>query len=398
MEDFILNVIKNYYAKFIYFADKSSFIREEVNQLFKITNIEQLDNLIDKSNLLQIDEKDILQNILSTKDYSQENKTSLLNYFQVEEKIINHIELLDNILPFNYINTLVIDKELLKKSDNFYDLRQEIKEIESFLYNYHKNKALENLSIILIKNHQNVGQYHKFKDIITLKTNSLNPSVLYHEFFHLLDNHLAKIYDMQNLFSNENTHKKELTQFNSLISKLDNFIDGNNKENFLEYYEKYLGKNYEKEIKTIDDLVYKIKNIKYLDNDIIIHKQKINNVALLAKELFSHIEYIHNEKEKPKRNLYAIFSEIIDLDLPSGSSYISRTSEKLARIYQSNFKIDKDSLFPLGQEKDFFLKNLLHVINQEIKPLLKNETPLNKIIELREKFNNNIKKGMTNAL
>lgn len=402
MDDFILNILRNYYAKFIYFADKSSFIRQEVNTLFDINEKTQLSFFIKNSTLLQENEKAILNDYLIDSESLFNDKKSLLNYFQVKDKPIENLEILNNILPFNYLNTLVIDKSLLMYSEvkNFYELRKEIKDIENFLYEYSNNKALNNLSIIYIENNTNTGQYHRIKDTITVKANSLNPSTLYHEFFHLLDNHLGKKYETENLFSNQNIKKEELKLFNDYIEKLDNFIENHdrNKETFNLYYQKYLGKNFEKEISSVEDIYSKIRNMKYLEFDIIIDREKIEYVDVLAKEMFSHVEYIKDGKIQPKRNLYSIFSEIIDLDLSKDNSYIARTSEKLARIYQSTFPIDKDSLFPLGTEQEILTKKLLYILNKEIKPLLKNDNSLSKIIEIRKNFNNNIKKGINHAL
>lgn len=400
MDNFILNITKNYYAKFIYFADSNSFLKKEVENLFNIKSVEQLYSFIDNSNIFQVEDKDTLENILDNKDYTEENKTYLLNYFQVKDNPVHNIDVLNNVLPFNYVNTLVIDKTLLKNAQDFFELRKEIKHIESFLYQYSKNKALNNLSIIFINNNTNSGQYHRIKDTITVKANSLNPSSLYHEFFHLLDNHLAKIYNLDDLFSNKNIPIKQLKLLNQLIGNLDNYIKSENKgkETFSAYYNKYLGSNFEKEIRSVEDIYSKIRNIKYVGFKIVIDKEKIEEVDILAKEMFSHIEYIKKGHIEPKRNLYAIFSDIIDLDLPMNSQYIARTSEKLARIYQSSFPIDKESLFPLGEEKRVLTTNLLYVLNKEIKPLLQNSNSLSKIIELRENFNNDIKKGIKNAL
>lgn len=402
MDEFILNVIKNYYAKFIYFADENSFIRKEVINLFEVKNQKQLSEFINESTILQDNEKIILRKKLKYNEDETEDKISILNYFQVQKNQINHIEILNNILPFNYVNTLVISKSLLSSTgiENFSEFRKKIKDIEVFLYDYSNNKALNNLSIIFIHNNTNSGQYHRIKDTITLKTNSLNPSTLYHEFFHLLDNHLAKKYQLQDLFSNSNMVSKELKLFNEYLDKLDNFIEqeDRSKNTFNLYYKKYLGNNFEKEINSVEDMYSKIRNIKYLEFDIVIDSTKLDNINILAEELFSHIDYIRNGLIKPKRNLFAIFSEIIDLDLPKDSLYIAKKSEKIARIYQSSFPMDKDSLYPLGKEKEILTNQLLYILNKEIKPLLRNENTLSKIIELRESFNSNIKKGRNHAL
>lgn len=398
MDNFILNITKNYYSNFIYFADKNSFIRNEIENLFTINNKIELYSFINDSTLLKSEYKKSLLLVLDNEDYSQENKSFLLNYLEVKNISIKRIDILNNVLPFNYLNTLVIEKSLLSETSDFHKMRKEIKNLENFICDNRSNKGLNNLSMIIFSNNTNSGQYNRNTQTITLKVNNLNPSSLYHEFFHLLDYHLAKKYELQDLFSNKNLPKNELKLYNEYIKKIDNFIDGENRETFVCYYKKYFGKDFEKEIKSVDDVYSKLRNMRYLDFDIIINKDKVDYVDSLSKEIYSHVEYIKNGKIKPKRNLYAIFSDIVDLELPTDSSYIARTSEKLARIYQSSFPIDKESLFPLSEEKRVLTTNLLYVLNKEIKPLLQNSNSLSKIIELRENFNNDIKKGIQNAL
>lgn len=391
----ITNIIKNYYSKFLYFSDKNSFVMDEINELFKLNEDQELNKFIAKSTLLNEDIKDFLIEYLkNTPEEINEQKNLFLNYFNVTDEPINKIDLLNNVLPFNYINNLIIDKSLLKNLDNFSSLRKEINHIEKFILDNKDNPTLNNLSIILINNDTNSGEYNKNKNCITLKTNHLNPSSLYHEFFHLIDSSLGEKYNLNALFSNTNKQIKELPLFNQYVSNLDNYISSSNngKENLELYYQKYLGKDFEKEIQNSDDIKEKIRNIEYLGIKIIVKKENEEYLGILAAEIYSHVEYAKTGNITPKRNLYSIFSDVLDLELSKSKRYLSKPSEKLARIYQSSFLIDKDSIFPLGFEKKVLIKELNHILTNEINPLLNNKVvTINNILHLRNKFNSNIK-------
>ena len=64
------------------------------------------------------------------------------------------------------------------------------------------------------------------------------------------------------------------------------------------------------------DIKFKIKNLNYLGFKLIVKKEKEELFNNLAEELYSHFQYSQNRLNQPKRNLYAIFSDILDLDLP----------------------------------------------------------------------------------
>lgn len=61
MEKTLLNIIKSYYSQFLYFSDKNSFIREEINNLLLIKEKSEIINFIDKSSIFQEQEKNFLK-------------------------------------------------------------------------------------------------------------------------------------------------------------------------------------------------------------------------------------------------------------------------------------------------------------------------------------------------
>lgn len=391
MNESLLNILFNIYEKYLFFSDQHSFIRKEIDQLNEIYDSESYLKFIQSSSILNKNEVNILQEFLDIgSEFTEENKQELLNYFNVFDNPINKIKIVQNILPFNLINNLIIDKSLLKNLDDFYLLRKEIIHIENFIWENKTISEVNNLSIMIMNNDTNSGEYDKIKKCIKLYSNNLNPSSLYHEFFHLIDNELSKKYLLNDLFSNLNIPTKELKLLNNFISNLEHYITSDNNENFNLYYSKYLGKNPLLEIKSLDDIKFKIKNLNYLGFKLIVKKEKEELFNNLAEELYSHFQYSQNRLNQPKRNLYAIFSDILDLDLPINQKYISKNSEKLARIYQSSFPQDKDSLYPLGSEKFILTNNLNHILQNEIKPLLAHSHTLQNILTIRENFNKKI--------
>jgi len=389
--DTIINITKNFYSRFIYIGDKNSFIINEINNLYEINNENEFKSFISTSTILNDEAKDFLfQYLRFNKEERKEKEHLFLNYFNVDNNSIDKIKVLNNVLPFNFVNNLIIDKSLLKNLDDFYLLRKEIIHIENFIWENKTISEVNNLSIMIMNNDTNSGEYDKIKKCIKLYSNNLNPSSLYHEFFHLIDNELSKKYFLNDLFSNLNVPTKELKLFNNFVSNLDHYITSDNNENFNLYYSKYLGKNPLLEIKSLDDIKFKIKNLNYLGFKLIVKKEKEELFNNLAEELYSHFQYSQNRLNQPKRNLYAIFSDILDLDLPINQKYISKNSEKLARIYQSSFPQDKDSLYPLGSEKFILTNNLNHILQNEIKPLLAHSHTLQNILTIRENFNKKI--------
>ena len=114
-------------------------------------------------------------------------------------------------------------------------------------------------------------------------------------------------------------------------------------------------------------------------------EKMIANDYKLVKELLTHINYSLDTKKQPERTIYAIISEI--KDLPIQGLYLSKESEKLARIYQSQFHTSNDNkLFPLGSETKL-IKKLNKIIESEFPNVLKNNNILNKQI-----INKNISK------
>lgn len=406
-EKHILLIINSILNTKIFYSKKDSIIQNALNDFddlynnFSINKYNQfIQNELENNLLLS---KKIMTTIIKYKKFNNKFKPSVLLNEIIDENILNANEILtsykkiiplDNVLPFNYISSLVIDKKFLQHIDitNHYEVRQEIKPIIQFLQSIKNNNILlPNLNIEFdYNNHNSTSGYWNGKKIY-ISTDKLNSSALHHEYFHALETEITSKLNVNALDISIFPNRHDFTSIKAFNHFIDTFDDNlSSKDESKTNLKLYLDSNFPKLNKIpLNDIT---KNIifKYIDDNISIFTDRDGNNKYekrdeLIDELLSHINYaLDKDTTIPKRTLYAIFSEFKDLstDFP----YFSKNNEKLARIYQAKFdnndNIKQFRHFPLGSE-NHLIDKLHTVVLTELSLFLIKQ---NNILNIRNKY------------
>lgn len=395
----IVLAINSILNKKIFYSNRDSLVQKSLNQFHELFDNSTTTKLLDF--LEEQKESELLLNLdliekLSESINFKNKKINILINLKEEEMLTEYKEIkpLEHVLPFKLVSSLMIDKQFFKEVniDNHFEVRNKLLPITQFIQEMNNSGLLinnVNFEFNYTDNNENSGFCNKNK--IYVQCNKLDSSSLRHEYFHAMDINVAKKLKVEIsinkiTFSEFNQPNVKLKEFNSFIDNLDknNSTEEETKENVEIYFKRYLpglNKNLsEIKEKDIDKEINKIVGNIYTDGK---GKNKFGNRDELIKEIKEHIDYGLKIGGQPKRTMFSIISEI--KDLPTSYNYYSTISEKLARVYQSQYHTNEDNkIFPQGTEK-----RLVNELNEIIKKEFKNVFEIKESLTINQ-INNNI--------
>lgn len=407
MENNLILLTQNILNQYSYFAKEDSpfyGIIHDINECF-LTQDNNYWLKILESTLL--DEHILLKpaiEVYINSDFSESSaltvKKQLLKINSNIPKLENSILTIESNSPLSLFKLAILNKNLIK--ENFLELES----VEELIVDY-KNKNLPLSSFVAQFNyHVQAGILGRFDDNklqIHVNGEKLSKSIFSHEYFHALDfSVLSKIYHNlsvipEDLFlshidlSKQNLNLKE----KSLIQQLTSIHQDN--------IHQYINDSYLSDLKLYFKYYFnydiKPNQIKFGSFDIIDLMDKLVPSEKIppTKEIVINgkTEYLSRYSEKddlikilekslieiPNQSLYSLFSQIRNLTSEINYDYFSLPSEKLARIYQTQFEpLDSEMcekgyqaskrVIPLGHERQTLTSRLNYLVEQEFMPYL----------------------------
>jgi hypothetical protein len=407
MKDELFTLTQNILNQCCYFAKEHSAFYDsikEINDYFLIRNDNYWQKVLDSTLL---DENPLLAKAMSffiKSGFDNEQEKILNNELikinsQIPQLPLNGLDIQSNSL-FSLFKLTILDKRLIDNNKN------QLEEIGVLIENY-ESKYLP-LSSFIVKFNFNtydgiLGNFDNEKFQINVNGKYISKSIFSHEYFHALDFLvLNQIYsDLQeppkDLFlshidlSKNQLHQKEQHLINQLQFLHQKPIHTQINESYLSdlklYFKYYL--NYE--IKSNQTTFGSFDIIELMDE--LVPSEKIPS----TKEIFNNgkTEYLSRYSEKddlikileksliqvPEQSLYSLFSQIRNLTCEIDYDYFSLPSEKLARIYQTQFEVldnelcekgykNNKKVIPLGKEREVLTEKINLLVEQNFMPYL----------------------------